>query len=71
MKDVDRGGPGRGDSPAVGTSLACSGSMSKAMMQKEPGEVVGGQVVTFQAMAVSHRKNVKHSNNNLIYIFKI
>lgn len=53
MKDVDRSGPGGGNSLG-GNSLACSGTMSEVVVQKEAREVIGDQILTFQAMALSH-----------------
>lgn len=40
MKDGDRTGPGRQNSLALGTSLTCSGIISKVMVQKGSEEVV-------------------------------
>lgn len=58
MKDVDRSGRGGGNS-LDGNSWACSGNMSEMLVQKKTREVIRDQILTFQAVALSHYKDLK------------
>lgn len=54
MKDVDRSGRGGGNSLGGRNSLACSGIIIEVVVQKKAREVIRDQILTFQAVALSH-----------------